>query len=142
MLTRTTLLIGALTLFFAGSICPAQTKRNLKNVTGQYRLRKDEFHNSLDIELLRHDRIKFHLIALWVSHNNPDNIHNGELHGTIELHNNVGVYDGSDCKLKIEFSAAAAKITEINQEGCGFGANVTAAGNYRKVGNRKPRFDF
>jgi hypothetical protein len=86
--------------------------------------------------------IKFYLLALWVSYNKPDNIHNGELQGTAELHKSVAVYQENDCRIRMEFSPKQAKVTELEVEGCGFGANVTAAGVYRKLDNKKPKFDF
>ena len=86
--------------------------------------------------------IKFYLLALWVSYNKPDNIHNGELQGTAELHNGAALYQDNDCRIRMEFSAKQVKLHELEVEGCGFGANVTAAGVYRKLDNKKPKFDF
>src|SRR5882672_9042747 len=63
------------------------------NVTGHYRLIKEEFRNRLDVQQLAGGKIKFHLLALWVSHNNPDNIHNGELQGIASLEKGVAIYD-------------------------------------------------
>ncbi len=127
-------------------ICAVQAQSPRKpfarNVTGHYRLTKDEFRNRLDVEQLGGGRIKFYLLALWVSYNNPDNIHNGELHGTAQLENGIAIYDQDDCKLKIEFFSTRLRLTQIEDSGCGFGANVTAAGTYRKLNSKKPKFDF
>lgn len=133
-------------LMLTSSICgvQAQTPRqaNAKGVTGHYRLTKAEFRNRLDVQELAGGKIKFYLLALWVSHNYPDNIHNGELQGVMALQNGVGVYDQDDCKLKFEFFASRVRVTQLKDEGCGFGANVTAAGAYRKLDSKKPKFDF
>jgi hypothetical protein len=82
------------------------------------------------------------LLALWVSHNNPDNIHNGELNGVVTLQKGIARYDRDDCQLKFEFLSNRVRVTQFNDEGCGFGANVTAAGTYRKLDSKKPKFDF
>jgi hypothetical protein len=73
-------------------------------------------------------QIKFYLLALWVSFNNPDNIHNGELQGITKLENGVAIYDQDGCKIKFEFFSSRTRITQLEEAGCGFGANVTADG--------------
>jgi hypothetical protein len=94
-------------LLFASSICAAQAQKlrpaTVKNGTGHYRLTKDEFRNRLDVQQVAGGKIKFYLLALWVSHNNPDNIHNGELNGVVALQSGIALYDQDDCKLKFEF---------------------------------------
>lgn len=128
------------------AICAAQTrsplKGSVKDVTGHYRLTKGEFRNRLDVSQLAGGKIRFHLLALWVSYNNPENIHNGELQGIANLEHGIALYDQDGCKLKIEFFPGRASITQLEEEGCGFGANVTAAGSYRKLNGKKPKFDF
>jgi hypothetical protein len=113
-----------------------------RNVTGQYRLRQEEFHNRLDVLQLPGGKIKFQLVALWVSHNNPENIHNGELRGEVTLRNGLATLPGN-CKITMTFTANKVVVTEGEEtEACGFGANVTAAGSYRKIDSKKPKFDF
>jgi len=133
-------------LLFGSSICAAQAQKlravTVKNVTGHYRLTKDEFRNRLDLQQVTGGKIKFYLVALWVSHYNPDNIHNGELNGVLALQNGIAVYDQDACKLKFEFFSNRVRVTQLNDEGCGFGANVTAAGTYRKLDSKQPKFDF
>ena len=133
-------------LLLMSSICGAQAQQprqnTVKSVTGHYRLTKDEFRNRLDVRQVAGGKIKFYLLALWVSHNNPDNIHNGELNGVVALQKGIALYDRDDCKLKFEFLANRVRIIQLNDEGCGFGANVTAAGTYRMLDSKKPKFDF
>jgi hypothetical protein len=132
-------------VMLTASICAAQgsslLKSPVKDVTGHYRLTKEEFRNRLDVRQLAGGKIKFHLLALWVSYNNPDNIHNGELQGIAKLENGVALYDQDGCKIKIEFFSNRARVTQLDDAGCGFGANVTAAGTYRKSNSNKPKFD-
>ena len=133
-------------LLLTSSICAAQAQKlrpvTVKNVTGHYRLTKDEFRNRLDVQQMAGGRIKFYLLALWVSYNNPDNIHNGELNGVVALQSGIALYDRDDCKLKFEFLSNRVRITQLNDEGCGFGANVTGAGTYRNLDSKNPKFDF
>jgi hypothetical protein len=133
-------------LLLTSSICAAQAQKSrpvtIKSVTGHYRLTKDEFRNRLDVQQMAGGKIKFYLLALLVSHNNPDNIHNGELNGVVALQKGIALYDRDDCKLKFEFLSKQVLITQLNDEGCGFGANVTAAGTYRKLDSKSPKFDF
>ncbi|HWN07910.1 MAG TPA: hypothetical protein VNO50_01250 [Pyrinomonadaceae bacterium] len=134
-------------LSFICVVAGAQTSLPLvakpKSVTGQYRLRKDEFRNSLDVRQLRGGKIKFALIALWVSPNNPQNIHNGELHGVARLENGVAMYESGNCKVRMSFASNRVIIkTDDVIDDCGFGANVAASGTYRKINSKSPRFDF
>jgi hypothetical protein len=133
-------------LMLAASICAGQAQAppqaHAKSVTGHYRLTKGEFRNRIDLQKLAGGRIKFYLLALWVSYNNPENIHNGELQGIVALENGVAIYDQDDCKLKFEFCPNRVRVSQPKDAGCGFGANVTAGGTYRKLDSNKPRFDF
>lgn len=82
-------------------------------------------------------------IALWVSANNPENIHNGEIQAIVKLEKGVAVFESGDCRLKMEFLPTSVRIWQSDEVGdCGFGANVTAAGTYRKSDSKKPKFDF
>ena len=45
-----------------------------------------------------------------------------------------------ECEIKMKFTRGKL---EVKQEGiCGFGFNVSAAGTYRRVSSRKPKFDY
>lgn len=114
-----------------------------KSVTGQYRFRKAEFRNSLDVRQLPGGKIKFGLIVLWVSSNNPENIHNGELQGVASLKNGVATYESGNCRVTMAFGSNTVTITADDViDDCGFGANVAASGTYRKISSKNPRFDF
>lgn len=130
--------------FAAGGQTPsATTAKRLGNVTGHYRMRHEEFRNRIDVEQLTGGKIKFDLLALWVSHNNPENVHNGTLQGIARIENGVAIYEADSCKLRLEFFPSRVRITQSDEVGdCEFGANVTATGSYRKTDNRRPKFDF
>lgn len=113
-----------------------------KMVTGHYRLRHPETPNSLEVLQLPAGKIQFHLLALWVSPNNRENVHNGELEGVIELKSNTATYETETCKVTMRFFSRTAIVTQDSKIGdCDFGVNVTASGIYRKVNSRKPRFE-
>jgi hypothetical protein len=119
-------------VMWAAASCAVQAQSSQrvspKSVTGHYRLTKEEFRNRLDVRQLAGGQIKFYLLALWVSFNNPDNIHNGELQGITKLENGVAIYDQDGCKIKFEFFSSRTRITQLEEASCGFGANVTADG--------------
>jgi hypothetical protein len=86
-------------------------------------------------------KIQFHLLALWVSANNRENVHNGELEGIIKLKGNTATYETEGCRVTISFFATTAVVNQDSKIGdCDFGANVTASGIYRKLNSRKPKF--
>lgn len=106
-------------------------------------MRRAAFHNTLDVQQLPDGKIKFDLIALWVSHHNPESVHNGEIQGVVSLENGVAVYQEGACRIKMEFLPTRVRISESDDlSDCGFGVNVTAAGLYRKTDKKKPKFDF
>ena len=112
-----------------------------KAVTGHYRLRHPETPNSLAVLQLPDGKIQFHLLALWMSPNNRENVHNGELEGVIKLKSNTATYETQGCKVTIRFFTTTAIVTQDTKVGdCDFGANVTASGIYRKINSRKPKF--
>ena len=130
-------------LFLLLAFVPIATAQKPRNVTGQYRFRQAEFRNRLDVKQLPGGRIKFQLVALWVSHNYPENIHNGELHGVVKLDKGVAFYDSEDCTITMRFTLNKVVVTESSANPpCGFGVNVTATGSYRKIDSRNPKFDF
>ena len=96
----------------------------------------------VDVEQLANGRIKFYLLALWVSHYNPDNIHNGELQATAILKGNTAIYEDENCQITMKFHRNSVTVTQSEAGDCDFGANVTASGTYSKINSKKPKFDF
>lgn len=145
MPTRLNAFAGLLLILFLFAAAPAQTpahKRPL-NITGHYKLSSSETPNSLQVQQLPGAKIKFHILALWVSAHNRDNVHNGELQAIIDIKGDSAVFQSETCKVTIKFSAGRATVTQDHEVGdCYFGANVSATGTYRKANSRKPKFDF
>jgi hypothetical protein len=112
-----------------------------KIVTGHYRLRNPETPNGLEVLQLPAGKIQFHLLAVWLSPNNRENVHNGELEGIIKLQGNKATYQTEGCKVTIRFFSSTATVIQDHKIGdCDFGANVTASGIYRKINSRKPKY--
>jgi hypothetical protein len=117
-------------------------RKSVRNVTGHYQLKKAETRNSFEVQELAGNRIKFHILALWISPYNPENVHNGEVFGTVLRKGNTAVYEEERCKLTIKFTASGAVVDQNEEVGdCDFGANVTASGIYRKLNSRTPVFE-
>jgi hypothetical protein len=49
--------------------------------------------------------------------------------------------EAGDCKITMTFLANGKLKVEQQGEECGFGHNVRADGTFRKISNRKPKFD-
>jgi hypothetical protein len=114
-----------------------------RNVTGHYQLKSGEKRNSLEVLELRGGKIKFHILALWVSPYNSENVHNGEVMSIVALDGNSAVYKDENCSITIKFLSDKAVVTQAEDVGdCDFGANVNASGSYRKLNSRRPKFDF
>lgn len=75
-------------------------------------MRREEFRNRLNVQQLPDGKVKFDLLALWVSHHNPENVHNGTLQGIVSPENGEAVYETEGCKLKIEFFLTKIRITQ------------------------------
>jgi hypothetical protein len=134
------LMLGA-SFIVSGQTPPA--KKAKASISGHYVMRREEFRNRLEVQQLSDGRVKFDLLALWVSHYNPENVHNGTAQGIVNPSNGVAVYEEDGCRLKLEFFGPRIRISQSAGVGdCGFGANVTASGSYRKVDSKKPKFDF
>jgi len=110
-----------------------------KAVTGHYRLINPVTPNSLEVLQLPSGKIQFHLLALWVSRNNREDVY--ELEGIVELKGNKATYETEGCKVTIRFFTTTATVIQDSKLGdCDFGVGVTATGIYRKLNTRKPKF--
>jgi len=117
-------------------------QQSVRKVTGHYQLKKGEKRNRLEVKELAGSKIKFHILALWVSPYNAENIHNGEVFGTVLRRGNIATYEDEHCKLTITFTQSGAVVDQAEEVGdCDFGANVSASGNYRKLNSRTPVFE-
>ena len=137
---------GYFLILLAFGVGVAQTPShaaNLNTLTGYYHNHHAVNQNSLEVLQLPGGKIKFHLLALWVSPYNRQNLHIGELRGIVALEDNTAVYASERCKVTMKFLRAKVVVTQSGAAGdCDFGANVSATGTYRKLDGRRPKFDF
>src|SRR5438445_6995526 len=100
---------GYFLMLFALGITVAQTPSRapkLTTVTGYYYLHHAVIQNNLEVLQLPSGKIKFHLLALWVSPYNRENLHIGELRGIVALEDNIAVYKSERCKVTMKFLRA------------------------------------
>jgi hypothetical protein len=136
------LLLVFFTLTTSQAQTPQSSPRNT-SLTGLYRTRDPQIRNTLEVLELANGKIKFHLLALWISPYNRQNVHNGELQAIVTVSRGIAVYTSENCKVTIRFLSDKAIVTQPQELGdCDFGANVTATGSYRKLNSRRPKFDF
>jgi hypothetical protein len=68
----------------------------------------------------------------------------GDASGEATIENDTAVFvpeETGDCKITMTFLPNGKLKVEQRGEECGFGHNVRADGTYRKISNRKPKFD-
>lgn len=109
------------------------------SITGMYSLKYSNVSNRLDVLQLSKNKIKFYLTAVLKGTNSP---RNGEISGEATLKSNVATYDEDGCKCTLVFTKNKVHMTVPDGDACGFGAFVTADGDYRKYSERAPIFDF
>ena len=68
----------------------------------------------------------------------------GDASGEATIENDVAVFvpeGAGDCKITMTFLPNGKLKVEQKGVECGFGHNVYADGTFRKISNRKPKFD-
>lgn len=125
------------TVFSKGAQKPLA--RNPQNITGSYKFGS----NFLDVLQLPDGRVKFYLFAMWKSLVNREVSHFGEACGVVPLIDNTAIYESGECRIKMKFAGRKVTVTQIGSDAdCGFGANVTADGVYRKRSSRVSSFEM
>jgi len=89
-------------------------------------------------------KVEFEGVYLYKLADGTDMANTGEGSGIAMIEGNEATFKPEDaedeCEIKMKF--IKGKL-EVKQEGiCGFGHNVSAAGTYRRVNSRKPKFGF
>lgn len=107
-------------------------------VNGLYRYNRNEFR----VLAIGHNKLKVQFNGEWMTRGEYPNI--GEAIGEADIEANVATFipgDTTKCKIILTF---LRNRVEVLQEGldadCGFGHNVMATGNYRRVKAGRPRF--
>ena|SRR5438105_4819753 len=128
--------------FFALSTIAGERSISASEANGTWR--HIETKSEIKILALGHGKLKVQLALIYEhpSANGPTaNI--GDALGEATIDNDVAVFvpEGADCKITLTF--LPNHQLKVEQEGgeCGFGHNVRADGTFRKISNRKPKFD-
>lgn len=118
----------------------ARKKTGAAPLTGTYVNRYSNVSNRLEIQQLPDGQVKFQLTAILTGTDSP---RNGEVSGIAPLKGNIALFDdGEGCRVRIDFADSNAKVGVPDCDACGFGAFVTADGEYKKISAKKPKFDF
>jgi hypothetical protein len=129
-------------VLLASSIASAQTPGRVvtaAQINGVYKSGRNEFR----VLALGHNKLKVQFNGEWMTRGGYPNI--GEAIGEATIVGNVATFipgDTTQCKITMTFLANNRMVVE--QEGldaeCGFGHNVMARGNYRRVKAGKPKW--
>jgi len=144
---------AALVFFSQGADAqPARKSVSGSEVTGTFRMRftgkYKDMSNDLGILALGKGRLKiaFDLVYPFSLNNGEVSVNMGSLAGEAVIKGDTAVYSSTEfgpCTITIKFvRPGTVKVTQDGSDaGCGFGHNVFAAGTYRKVSSKKPKFD-
>jgi hypothetical protein len=137
--------IFVFSLFMAIEVI-AQTRKSVSGaeVTGTFR---DVSGSELHISALGKGklRVSFSGVYNYKMRNGEPMANLGEARGEAEIAGDTALFkpeDTEECTITIRF--LPGKRLKVRQKGtdseCGFGVNVSAAGDYKKISNSKPKF--
>src|SRR5262249_33591226 len=122
----------------------AQDKNAKKVVTaaqvnGVYRYYKSEFR----ILALGHNKLRLQFDGIYMTVSGTPNL--GSAAGEASIDGNVATFKPTEmehCEITLVFLPNKLKVTQAGSDAdCGFGHNVYATGDYRKIRSGKPKFD-
>ncbi len=90
-------------------------------------------------------KISFDLVYPYVDGTGAMSANTGEAAGTAEIVGDTAIFtpeDSEQCKITLKFlTGGRLKVTQAGADSdCGFGHNVTATGDYKKVSSSRPKF--
>jgi hypothetical protein len=111
--------------------------------TGTYRDAKGG--SEIRILALGHGKLKVQLALIYEYQSAEGTMANlGDASGEATIENDIAVFvpeKAGDCKITMTFLPNGKLKVEQQGEECGFGHNVRAGGTFRKISDRKPKFD-
>jgi len=129
-------------LLLASTFALTQSTRRVvtaAQINGVYKSRRNDFR----ILALGHNKLQVQFNGEWMTRAGYPNI--GEAIGEATIDGNVATFvpgDTKNCKITLTFLPPNKMV--VRQEGsdaeCGFGHNVMATGNYRRVKAGKPKW--
>jgi hypothetical protein len=129
--------------FFALTATAGERSVTAAEATGTYR--DVEGNSEIRILALGHGKLKVQLALVYEFKSGEGPMANlGDASGEATIENDVAVFvpEGEgDCKITMMFLPSGKLKVEQRGEECGFGQNVRADGTFRKISDRKPKFD-
>src|SRR6266566_1168608 len=129
--------------FFAPTATAGEHSVTAAEANGTYRA--VEGKSEIKILALGHGKLKVQLALVYEYQSGAGPTANvGDASGEATVENNVAVFvpeEAGDCKITMTFLPNGRLKVEQQGEECGFGHNVRADGTFRKISNRKPKFD-
>ncbi len=92
-------------------------------------------------------RVAFELIYPYIDGEGQPSANSGIADGEATIKGDTATYHSTEfgeCTITIRFvKPGTIKVTQeqVGASGCGFGFNVSADGTYKKISNRKPKFN-
>ena len=117
----------------AGDITSAQVNGTWKTKTGEFK-----------IWALGQQRLQVEFFGTY-EYQSPQGptANEGQGNGIARIEGDTAVFkpEGAedDCKITLKFTGGKLLVTQAGV--CGFGFNVSAAGTYKRVSSKKPKFD-
>ena len=129
--------------FFAPTAAAGERTVTAAEATGTYR--DVEGNSEIKIIALGHGKLKVQLALVYEYQSEAGPAANvGDASGEATIENDIAVFvpeEAGDCKITMTFLPNGKLKVEQQGEECGFGHNVRADGAFRKISNRKPKFD-
>ena len=129
--------------FSAPTVTAGERSVPAAEVTGTYR--DAEGKSEIRILALGQGKLKVQLALVYEFKSAEGPMANlGDASGEATIENDTAVFvpkDAGDCKITMTFLPNGKLKVEQQGEECGFGHNVRAEGAFRKVSDRKPKFD-
>lgn len=126
--------------FVSAAMAFGQSDVTAKQVNGTWRYRQNEFK----IWALGNQKLQIEFSGVFEYKNaHGPTANTGEGSGIAQIEGDTANFkpDGAEDECKIVLKFGDGKLV-VTQDGiCGFGFNVTAAGTYKKVSSKKPKFD-
>jgi hypothetical protein len=129
--------------FFAATATAGERSVTAAEANGTYR--DVEGKSEIKILALGDGKLKVQLALVYEYQSGGTPMANeGDASGEATIKNDVAVLmpeEAGDCKITMTFLPNGKLKVEQQGEECGFGHNVYANGTFRKISNRKPKFD-
>lgn len=147
------LMVAAIVLLLAAGDAAAQRASvSGKEVTGTFKMnfrgKFAKMSNDMKIQALGGGklRVAFDLIYPYTLRNGETSVNMGFMDTEASIVGDTAVIESEEfgsCRITIKFVRPGT--VRVTQEGsspdCGFGHNVTADGNYRKISSKRPKFE-